>query len=611
MKKIDQFQITGMTISGFKSYQKRTDLIFGNPTIITGGNGQGKSSIADAIAFAITGLPFYGEHGLDRLHNEVNPDVFVQLRFMDGQGISHELTRTRQKSRTTIVLDGYEIRQMDLSDIFGERDVFLSIFNPLYFIEELGESGKNLLSRYLPAIHQKDILAQLSEPVRERLEKEDILSPDAFLKAKREEIRQLAENIIYLNGQRDQALTQNQIRKEKLASIPQRHDALKTELSALETKRFAGMDIPAVKERLAELTTQYSESRIDCQNDAQQMQVQLNALREKIAARQAEPYQPKYTEALAEAQTKLGVLAAQYNWEGQTFQSLAAGKDCPVCHRPVTEAMLPEIQDKVKRTAAALLADGQKMQQHIQKITALEQKSQDAFNQFRADDLLKLKSEMDAISDQCRKLDNEAAAQAADLRAQIQSLDMDLEYGTLTQAEYERLQQCREECQQCEAELNALRSLTDQDLTVFDRQIEQTEKDINELKKLIADVPIYAGKFAEMMFSALKLNRMEISLYNVVKSTGELKDTFKFNYNGRRYDRLSLSEKIRAGMEVSQLVMRLTERKYPVFIDNMESVDDLENVRPVSQIIFSKCVSKTPLQVRPVQPIQTAMPAAA
>ena len=91
--------------------------------------------------------------------------------------------------------------------------------------------------------------------------------------------------------------------------------------------------------------------------------------------------------------------------------------------------------------------------------------------------------------------------------------------------------------------------------------------------------------------------------YDVVKSTGEVKDTFKFTYGGRRYDRLSLSEKIRAGMEVSELMKRLTGRNYPTFVDNMDSVDDLANVRPTGQVIMAKCVSNAPLQVRPLKPI--------
>lgn len=104
MKKIEQFQITSMSISGFKSYEGPTDLIFGNPTVITGGNGRGKTSIADAIAFVVTGLPFFGERGIDRLHNESNPDVAIRMCFVDESATStipshrHILSRNSQNS---------------------------------------------------------------------------------------------------------------------------------------------------------------------------------------------------------------------------------------------------------------------------------------------------------------------------------------------------------------------------------------------------------------------------------------------------------------------------------------------------------------------------------
>lgn len=110
MKKIEQFQITSLMLSGFKSYEEPTELVFGNPTVITGGNGRGKSSIADAIAFAVTGCPFFGERGIDRLHNENNPDVAIRMCFVDETGTLHELNRTRRKNRMTITYDGYEIR---------------------------------------------------------------------------------------------------------------------------------------------------------------------------------------------------------------------------------------------------------------------------------------------------------------------------------------------------------------------------------------------------------------------------------------------------------------------------------------------------------------------
>ncbi|MPN05838.1 hypothetical protein SDC9_153092 [bioreactor metagenome] len=109
---------------------------------------------------------------------------------------------------------------------------------------------------------------------------------------------------------------------------------------------------------------------------------------------------------------------------------------------------------------------------------------------------------------------------------------------------------------------------------------------------------LYLSKRAELTFSALRMNRVAISLYDVVKTTGEIKDTFRFTYNGRRYDRLSLSEKVRAGMEVSEMMKRLTGRNYPVFVDNMESVEDLANVRPTGQVIMAKLVPGAGLSVK-------------
>ena len=58
MKSISSFQITGMTLSGFKCYEEPAHLTFGNPTVVTGGNGRGKSSIADASPSPSPGFLF-------------------------------------------------------------------------------------------------------------------------------------------------------------------------------------------------------------------------------------------------------------------------------------------------------------------------------------------------------------------------------------------------------------------------------------------------------------------------------------------------------------------------------------------------------------------------
>ena len=602
MKKIEQFQITSMNISGFKSYEEPIEFVFGNPTVITGGNGRGKTSIADAIAFAVTGLPFFGERGIDRLHNENNPDATVQMCFVDEAGVAHELTRVRRKNRMTITYDGYEIRQLDLADLFGERDVLLSILNPLYFIEELGENGKNLLERYLPLIPQKTILAQLPEPVRESLKDEEILSPDAYLKRRREEIRGLEEHITYLGGQKDLAAAQGQQHEKMQAELAENLAALRAEIAALEEKQFDGLDPVKTQERLVELSHRYEEIARDERGDTMQKQKELHTLREKIIRRQAEQYQSKFTEPLAEITSKVNDLGTRYRREMSAYKAFHAGMDCPTCHRRVTEETLPEVQTALKEAISQLWAAGTELKGQLTELQEMDKKAKDTFETFQADDLRKWEAEAAELEQRCEE-QTDGAQDSEQMRSEIQSLTADLEYGNLTQAEYDRLGECREQYREVEAKISALNAMVAAEMPDFDREIREAQETIGGIKRTMTNVIAYISKRAELTFSQLKMNRVEISLYDVVKSTGEAKDTFKFTYSGRRYDRLSLSEKVRAGMEVSELVKRLTGRNYPVFVDNMESVDDLANVRPTGQVIMAKCVSNAPLQVRPIKPI--------
>ena len=606
MKKIEQFQITSLMLSGFKSYEEPTELVFGNPTVITGGNGRGKSSIADAIAFAVTGCPFFGERGIDRLHNENNPDVAIRMCFVDETGTLHELNRTRRKNRMTITYDGYEIRQLDLADLFGERDVFLSIFNPLYFIEELGEDGKKLLERYLPTIPHETVLSQLSEPVREHLKNETIPSPEGSLKRCREEIRGLEERITYLRGQKDLAASQGESHEQAEQELTLQADTLREEIAELEQRQFFGMDVSDMQERLVELSGRYEEAARDERTDTSKLREQLQTLREKIARREGEQYQSKFTEALAEASARVKDLGVRYQRESAAYKAFHAGMECPACHRSVTEQSLPEVQAALKKVLSELYAAGSEQRAQLIELQELDKKAADTFAQFKEDDLGKWAAEAAEMEQRCASLAEQASAETERLRAEIQTLTADLEYGNLSQSEYNHLGTCREELRQSEAKIAALQTMTAAQLPDFDREIAQANASIAEIKRKMANVIAYISKRAELTFSQLKMNRVEISLYDVVKSTGEVKDTFKFQYGGRRYDRLSLSEKIRAGMEVSELMKRLTGRNYPVFVDNMESVDDLANVRPTGQIIMAKCVSGAALQVKPIRPIAFA-----
>lgn len=309
------------------------------------------------------------------------------------------------------------------------------------------------------------------------------------------------------------------------------------------------------------------------------------------------------TEPLAEIAAKVNDLGTRYKRESVAYKAFHAGMDCPTCHRRVTEETLPEVQAALKKNISELYAAGTEQKGQLTELQEMDKKARDTFDAFKEADLRKWTEDAAELERRCAEQSETSSQAAESLRSEIQALTAELEYGNLTQAEYGRLRECREQCRELESKLSALNEMASAQTPDFDREIREAQEAIGKIKRTMTNVISYVSKRAELTFSQLKMNRVEISLYDVVKSTGEVKDTFKFTYSGRRYDRLSLSEKIRAGMELSELIKRLTGRNYPVFVDNMESVDDLANVRPTGQIIMAKCVSNAPLQVRPIKPI--------
>ncbi len=91
---------------------------------------------------------------------------------------------------------------------------------------------------------------------------------------------------------------------------------------------------------------------------------------------------------------------------------------------------------------------------------------------------------------------------------------------------------------------------------------------------------------------------MKLRLFEVVKSTGEVKSTFNFEYKGREYTTLSLSKKTLAGMEICAMLRRITGRDYPICIDNTESIAGFNNGDMPTQVWLLRVAKGQPLTVQ-------------
>ena len=122
-------------------------------------------------------------------------------------------------------------------------------------------------------------------------------------------------------------------------------------------------------------------------------------------------------------------------------------------------------------------------------------------------------------------------------------------------------------------------------ISKLEKSLKAGEDEKKSLQNLITAAIEYAAKRAELTLVPLKMNRAEIKLTDVAKTTGEIKNTFRFTFDDKDYRWLSTSEKIRAGLEVADLLRRLTGCNYPTFIDNAECITTMQ--KPRGQVLLA------------------------
>lgn len=599
MDKITGFSITSLSVSGFKCFQQEQNFDFGPVSFVTGANHTGKTSVADAIAFAITGQDRFGGAHIDKLYCEARQDIEIHLWIQEDSGTSHELVRTRKRDKMQITWDGYTIRQSDLSQLFGEKDEFLSIFNPLYFIETLGNDGQTLLQKNLPLIDHKAVLEQLAEPEQVLLENVSLLSPETFLKTMREEIRDLEEGKLVLEGQKVQLFRQQEEDKKALKEASNRLEEVLLNISALEERKTAGLNQKALEAQLAELNCRYEELLRDKPEDIPgELQEQIRQAELALERLRMKGYESKFTTPIAETQAALQTAVGEYKQLAAMLSRTQPGAVCPTCKQPLPGGAVAQAQNDLQHKLKEVTARGQGLRAQLNDLQVMEQQSKNTFEQFRREDMEKttaLLEQLRATKMQAEHSVREYEKSISDMDSRIQTLNAELTMGNLSVEEAQALSGLYTTKQELEQQISALEAIHSRPKPDLDARTKEADELIRQKKLLMNAAVNYLAARNELSFASLSMPQVKISLYDLVKSTGELKNAFRFQYNGRDYRRLSHSEKLRAGLEVSQLIKRLTGRRYPVFIDDVESITALPKLP--DQILLARVVPNAPLRI--------------
>lgn len=281
------------------------------------------------------------------------------------------------------------------------------------------------------------------------------------------------------------------------------------------------------------------------------------------------------------------------------------GALCPTCKQPLPADAVAQAQDDLRQKLGEVTSRGQGLRSQLNDLKSLEAQARETFEQFHKEDVEKTAVLLARLQGQRTKMEEERRdyeKELAHLNSQIQELNASLTYGNLDDEEMQRLSELHARKQEAEEELAALEKVTARPGPDLDAREKEVDELIRQKKLLMSAAVNYLAVRNELSFASLSMPQVKISLYDLVKTTGELKSAFRFQYNGRDYRRLSHSEKLRAGLEVSQLMKRLTGRRYPVFIDDVESITGLPKLP--DQILLARVVPNAPLSI--VTPGQTA-----
>lgn len=163
--------IKSIEMENFKSH-KALSINFGDITNIFGKNGAGKSSVADAVTWVLFGLDQLGTKLDPNPINDLSLESKVTLTLIaDGKEII--LGRAQKKTANYYIDDvpkkATEFNQL-VADLFN-KDLFLSMFNPIYFFTQNWKDQRAQVLQYVDEPLNSEVLAELPKIQSELLEK--------------------------------------------------------------------------------------------------------------------------------------------------------------------------------------------------------------------------------------------------------------------------------------------------------------------------------------------------------------------------------------------------------------------------------------------------------
>lgn len=634
-KKVQLIKVQGQ---GFRGIENPTvfDLEAGVNQII-GDNGKNKTSLGELIAWVFTGRNIEGKQKEINIINKNCDSAIGIVTFRDQDGNVHELER-RQSSAMTLKLDYETIPQKRLEELLP-MELFLCIFNPIYFLLLDPNMARKTILNLFPVLTKEGIIAEMQDHERVALENESFFveQTNEYLKNRNKELAELDKDRKWLEGYIGK-LKEKIIIPEPLVFDEKPLLAVQGLLDELNARKPQLLDIQELlikRQEIQQKLAQAEHKAFDKTAEKAELLKEKALLEQQLKNELEKVYTPFNPATL---DSKLDVLRNEYRHHKNASNTLKEqseklsqkhvhvkeGDQCPTCKQVISQESVATLekelsdavtkekqelsvkQEEKAKTLSDLEAEGLKLLEEISTAKKTDEKKREEFETAKQKVVSDINTRLQSIDKELKVLHDAETTFNVSKTEQISILKKEIDELGLAKLETENARierefktEVAEQKAKLQAELTGLQQLKTEaakhegtrqesikreadrvkDLDKREKEMEGYVKKEEELRLKVFYMKAFNAKMIDLLNTSIKkhLTNVELKLQKNIESTGEVKDCFEIFYAGKELRVCSTSETIRAGLEISRMVSTLADVQFPVFIDNGESITSYED----------------------------------
>ena len=553
-------KIEKIRIVGFKGYKDKVEYNFsGNKTTIVGPNGSGKTTIAEGICWCLYGCNLIGNDKVDTLllnNNSTEMEVEVEISIED---VLYKIKRSKKKS-ISIKLNDKKVVQKSLDEIIPPKELFLSIFNPKYFLNLTPAKARARLISMLPKIDPLKVLERYNAwdkmPIISKYQ-EDI---NGGIKELSKKIKNTNDNLNIKIGERN---TYIQLKEE----IEHKNKDIDVQISISDD------ELELIEKLEDKIRTERSKKYVGV--SPKELELKLQILNNKYREVSLEHFESNTSDSINEMELELATMRGEYKILLQNLnEAKDLGSKCNSCGQSISEefrlSQINSIENQIENIK--LIANEYSKSIDIIKSMDLEKRAE--FDKDKEQCLRTISKEINSIKVEINNLD--------DINRKVEREFLEAQERALKESiiQLDGLIAKRQAALSIKNELD----INNSNLKKYKDMLEKVEKDIESIKISINDLTKekavlvdYNSNYVNFIAEIFEpiLTDTKIHLHKINKETGEIKEDFFITYKDKEYSLLSNSERIKVGLELANMFNTLLNKKYPTVVDDSESILNL------------------------------------